>query len=109
MPKELFKRFENTCGVAVVEGYGLTEATCLVSCNPPTGAKKVGSVGLPLPYTDVRIFNDTADGPVECDGPVLAGFLHIVYERNRKSWELFPRKAVEDVVDGPQHARLSRA
>ncbi|MDV4143651.1 acyl-CoA synthetase [Shimia sp. FJ5] len=66
MPLELFKRFEKTCGVDIVEGYGLTEATCLVSCNPPTGDKKVGSVGLPFPYTDVRIFKDTPDGPVEC-------------------------------------------
>ncbi|CUH53233.1 acyl-CoA synthetase [Shimia marina] len=66
MPMELFKRFESTCGVDIVEGYGLTEATCLVSCNPPTGDKKVGSVGLPLPYTDVRIFKDTPEGPEEC-------------------------------------------
>ncbi|MDO6478391.1 acyl-CoA synthetase [Shimia thalassica] len=66
MPMELFKRFESTCGVDIVEGYGLTEATCLVSCNPPTGAKKVGSVGLPFPHCDVRIFKDTPDGPVEC-------------------------------------------
>ncbi|WP_372885298.1 acyl-CoA synthetase [Shimia sp.] len=66
MPLELFKRFESTCGVDVVEGYGLTEATCLVSCNPPTGNKKVGSVGLPFPYTDVRIYTNTPDGPVEC-------------------------------------------
>ncbi|WP_204114954.1 acyl-CoA synthetase [Shimia biformata] len=66
MPMELFKRFEETCGVDVVEGYGLTEATCLVSCNPPTGAKKVGSVGLPFPYTDVRIVKSSPDGLVEC-------------------------------------------
>jgi len=66
MPLELFKRFESTCGVDIVEGYGLTEATCLVSCNPPTGNKKVGSVGLPFPYTDVRIYKDTPEGPVEC-------------------------------------------
>ena len=57
MPMELFKRFEAATGMAVIEGYGLTEATCLVSCNPPTGEKKVGSVGVPLPYTDVKIFN----------------------------------------------------
>jgi len=55
LPLELFNRFENACGVRVVEGYGLTEATCLVSCNPPDGHKKVGSVGIPLPYTDVKI------------------------------------------------------
>ena len=33
----------------------MTEATCLVSCNPPDGERKIGSVGLPLPYTDVKI------------------------------------------------------
>lgn len=66
MPMELFKRFEAATGMAVIEGYGLTEATCLVSCNPPTGEKKVGSVGVPLPYTDVKIFNVGPDGtPVE--------------------------------------------
>ena len=67
MPLELFKRFESATGMAVIEGYGLTEATCLVSCNPPTGEKKVGSVGVPLPYTDVRIYKtDEAGAPVEC-------------------------------------------
>ncbi len=66
MPLELFKRFESATGMTVIEGYGLTEATCLVSCNPPTGEKKVGSVGVPLPYTNVKIFNNTPDGPVEC-------------------------------------------
>lgn len=67
MPMELFKRFENTCGVSIVEGYGLTEATCLVSCNPPSGAKKVGSVGLPFPHADVRIYKETSEGVVDCD------------------------------------------
>ena len=66
LPVELFKRFEKATGVEVVEGYGLTEATCLVSCNPNEGKKKVGSVGLPLPYTDVKILMDTAKGPKEC-------------------------------------------
>ncbi|MRU15971.1 acyl-CoA synthetase [Roseovarius sp. A21] len=67
MPLELFKRFEGATGMTVIEGYGLTEATCLVSCNPPAGEKKVGSVGVPFPYTDVRIINVGPDGdPVEC-------------------------------------------
>ncbi|EDM70153.1 acyl-CoA synthase [Roseobacter sp. AzwK-3b] len=67
MPLELFKRFESATGMTVIEGYGLTEATCLVSCNPPEGAKKVGSVGVPFPYTDVRIYKtDAAGAPVEC-------------------------------------------
>ncbi|MGX0876407.1 acyl-CoA synthetase (AMP-forming)/AMP-acid ligase II [Roseovarius sp. MBR-154] len=67
MPMELFTRFEAATGMKVIEGYGLTEATCLVSCNPPEGEKKVGSVGVPFPYTDVRIYKLAEGQPVECD------------------------------------------
>ena len=66
LPVELFKKFETATSVEIVEGYGLTEATCLVSCNPDQGLKKVGSVGLPLPHTNVKILMDTADGPKAC-------------------------------------------
>ena len=65
LPVELYKRFEKATGVEVIEGYGLTEATCLVSCNPPEGEKKIGSVGLPFMHTDVRILADHGDGAVE--------------------------------------------
>ena len=57
LPLELYRRFEEAAGVTICEGYGLTEATCLVSINPPDGEKRVGSIGLPFPYTDVRIVN----------------------------------------------------
>lgn len=60
LPLELYSRFEKATGVQIIEGYGMTEATCLVSCNPPDGNKKIGSVGLPFPYTRVRIL--TTDG-----------------------------------------------
>ena len=66
LPVELFKRFEKATGIEIVEGYGLTEVTCLVSCNPDQGLKKVGSVGIPLPHTNVKIFLDMANGPEEC-------------------------------------------
>jgi fatty-acyl-CoA synthase/long-chain acyl-CoA synthetase len=66
MPLELFNRFEKATGMTIIEAYGLTEATCLVSSNPPGGAKKVGSVGLPFPYTDVRIIKETPHGPIDC-------------------------------------------
>lgn len=72
LPLELFKRFEEASGVTIVEGYGLTEATCLVSCNPPTGGKKVGSIGIRFPYSDVRIFKEVNGEPVEC-GPDEVG------------------------------------
>ncbi|MEM1373595.1 MAG: acyl-CoA synthetase [Pseudomonadota bacterium] len=67
LPVELFKRFEAASGVEIIEGYGLTEATCLVSCNPIGGTKKIGSIGITFPYTDVKIVTDTADGPRVCE------------------------------------------
>jgi fatty-acyl-CoA synthase/long-chain acyl-CoA synthetase len=64
LPLELFKRFEKATDVTIVEGYGLTEATCLVSVNPVDGEKKVGSVGIRFPYTEVRILKQVAGGDV---------------------------------------------
>lgn len=66
LPVELYRRFEKATGVNIIEGYGLTEATCLVSCNPIDGSKKIGSVGLPFPYSTVKILEHTKNGPVEC-------------------------------------------
>ena len=65
LPLELFKRFEKATGITLIEGYGLTEATCLVSSNPTDGVRKVGSIGITFPYTDVKIIKGTNDGPVE--------------------------------------------
>jgi len=64
MPVELFHRFEAATGVRALEGYGLTEATCLVAVNPPYGERKVGSVGIPFAYTDVAILKCDPDGRV---------------------------------------------
>ena len=68
LPMELYKRFEAATDVQISEGYGLTEATCLVSCNPIGGKKKVGSVGIPFPYSEVRILQFDDDGAIahEC-------------------------------------------
>ncbi len=68
LPVELYKRFEEATGVSIIEGYGLTEATCLVSANPVDGLKKIGSVGLPFPYTDIRILHFNGEGDIarEC-------------------------------------------
>lgn len=60
-------------GVAVYEGYGLTESTAAATGNPP-GRPRYGTVGQPLPGTTVHI---AADGEVWLHGPhVFAGYLH---------------------------------
>ncbi|MGY9037653.1 MAG: acyl-CoA synthetase [Rhodobacterales bacterium] len=67
LPLELFRRFEKATGITLIEGYGLTEATCLVSSNPTDGLRKVGSIGITFPYTDVKIVKSTGEGLVEAD------------------------------------------
>ncbi|MEM9250423.1 MAG: acyl-CoA synthetase [Pseudomonadota bacterium] len=66
LPIELYRRFEDACGVTIIEGYGLTEATCLVACNPVDGTKKIGSVGVPFPHTDVKIMRHSGGEVEEC-------------------------------------------
>ncbi|MEZ7814012.1 MAG: acyl-CoA synthetase [Paracoccaceae bacterium] len=64
LAQDLYLRFESLTGVQIIEGYGLTESTCMVSVNPPDGSKKIGSVGVPLPYSDVRILRFDVHGIV---------------------------------------------
>ncbi|MDP2081440.1 MAG: acyl-CoA synthetase [Pseudotabrizicola sp.] len=66
LPIELYNRFKKETGIEIIEGYGLTECTCLVSINPPDGVKKIGSVGMPFPYTHVRILHKNGEGFREC-------------------------------------------
>ena len=64
LPVELFKRFQDVTGVEILEGYGMTEATCLVSGNPFEGEKVIGSVGYRFPYTDIKILDCDDDGNI---------------------------------------------
>ncbi len=55
MPRELFRTFEKTTGVRIIEGYGLTEGTVISSRNPLfTDEPQIGSIGLRLPYQRMR-------------------------------------------------------
>ena len=54
MPVEVFTTFEQRTGVSILEGYGLTEATCVSSTNPRYGDRRVGSIGLRCPYQSMK-------------------------------------------------------
>ena len=54
LPRELLRSFEEQSGIKILEGYGQTESTCVISCNPPEGERRLGSVGIALPHTEVR-------------------------------------------------------
>ncbi|MBU1871704.1 MAG: long-chain fatty acid--CoA ligase [Candidatus Omnitrophica bacterium] len=55
LPSEVLERFEAKFKVPLLEGYGLTEASPVVSLNPMRGARKPGSVGLVIKGVEVKI------------------------------------------------------
>ena len=52
---ELKERFETLTGAVVIEGYGLTESSGVVSCNPYEGRNKISSIGQPVPGTNIKL------------------------------------------------------
>jgi malonyl-CoA/methylmalonyl-CoA synthetase len=56
LPDDLFQAFQDTFGHTLLERYGMSETSMLIS-NPLHGERRVGSVGLPLPGVEVRIAN----------------------------------------------------
>jgi len=55
LPVEVIKAFEEKTGAIIVEGYGLTETSPIVSVNPFNGKRKPGSIGVPISDTECRI------------------------------------------------------
>lgn len=55
LPLEIKRQFETVTGCTLVEGYGLSETSPTLCCNRLDGKSKPGSIGLPLPGTEVRI------------------------------------------------------
>jgi len=67
MPVEVFRAFERRTGVKILEGYGLTEATVVSSANPLYGERRVGSIGLRLPYQAMKAVRFDDQGRYERD------------------------------------------
>jgi fatty-acyl-CoA synthase len=55
LPVEVMRNFEALTGLKVLEGYGLTEGTCVSAVNPSSGERRVGSIGLRLPYQEMKV------------------------------------------------------
>jgi len=64
LPVEVIKDFEAKTGSQICEGYGLSETSPVVTTNPYGGKTKVGSIGLPVSDTDIKIV-DLVDGTKE--------------------------------------------
>lgn len=85
LPLELKTAFEARSGATLVEGYGLTESSGVVSCNPYAGGGVEGSIGQPLPGTDIRLVDkddpsrpapDGEPGEITVSGPQIMARYH---------------------------------
>ncbi|MEX3939940.1 acyl-CoA synthetase [Paraburkholderia sp. BR10937] len=97
MPVEVFRKFEQHTGIKILEGYGLTEATCVSSVNPPLGERRLGSIGLRVPGQKMKVVELDEDGAwlrdcgygevgvLSAAGPnVFAGYR--IADQNRGVW-----------------------
>lgn len=83
-------------GCILSEGYGMTEAAPVITTNPLDGNSRVGSIGLPVPSTEVRIVDEQGNplppgesGEIQARGPqVMKGY----YNR--------PEETARTIVDG---------
>jgi long-chain acyl-CoA synthetase len=57
VPAEVLKKFEETFGVLVIEGYGLSESTCRSTFNPPNEDRRPGSCGKPI-VNEMKVVDD---------------------------------------------------
>ena len=78
------EKWQKVTGVPLSEGYGLTESSPVASCNPLSDGLRIGSIGLPLPNTAMRVWNEEENrvatteerGEIQIKGPqVMKGYL----------------------------------
>ncbi|MCC2616260.1 long-chain-fatty-acid--CoA ligase FadD [Aestuariibacter halophilus] len=78
------ERWEQVTGKVLLEGYGLTECSPVVTVNPPTLDKYRGSIGMPVPSTEIKLCDDDGNevamgepGEMYVRGPqVMKGYLN---------------------------------
>jgi long-chain acyl-CoA synthetase len=76
------RRWKEVTGKPLLEGYGLSETSPVLCCNPLDGKHKSGTIGVPMPSTEVAIFDDNGNqlaqgetGEICARGPqVMSGY-----------------------------------
>jgi len=59
--KVVAEKWEEITGCPLVEGYGLSETSPVLSCNPINGNHQIGTIGLPVPGTEMGVFDENGN------------------------------------------------
>jgi long-chain acyl-CoA synthetase len=100
LPGELLRGFEETFGCKILEGYGLSETSPVACQNRPDLERKVGSIGVPIEGTEMKICTDGGE-PCE-DGEV--GEILIKGPNVMKGYWQRPEATEETIRDGWLHS-----
>jgi len=88
--KAVAEKWQSVTNCPLSEGYGMTESSPVVSVNPVDGSGRIGTIGLPVPSTDVRIVNEEGKvlppgeiGEIQVNGPqVMKGYYNRIDATN---------------------------
>ncbi len=58
MQKPVAEKWKQLTGIAVAEGYGLSETSPVLTCNPIDGTEQIGTIGIPLPNVDLKLIDE---------------------------------------------------
>jgi len=73
MQKPVAEKWKQMTGIAVAEGYGLSETAPVLTCNPIDGTEQIGTIGIPLPNVDIKLIDDDGkDVPLGEAGEICA-------------------------------------
>jgi long-chain acyl-CoA synthetase len=99
MPATLNREFESRFGIKLLDGYGITETSTMVTMNWPTGGRVLGSCGLPVPGLAVRIIDLAGkDVPFGGEGELIVRGPNVMIGYHNK-----PEETATAVRDGWYH------
>lgn len=90
------ERWQQITGRPLIEGYGMTESSPVASVNPIDGTDKIGTIGMPIPSTDLRIVD--ADYNILSQGQI--GEIQIKGPQVMKGYYNRPQETAETLRDG---------
>jgi acyl-CoA synthetase (AMP-forming)/AMP-acid ligase II len=97
LPAAVNERFEAVFGVPLLDGYGITETSTMVTMNWPTGTRVMGSCGLPVPGLTVRLVDPATGADVR---PGDEGEIWVQGPNVTPGYHRLPDATAAAIVDG---------